>query len=210
MIPRRAFCLLFALLVAAPTAAAQTTVKIAFGDTILISSGASLVAMGQSVPSVATLGGCWSNQGFGTTSPGVRVVDIKGNVRLLDGVTSTPMRPGTRLQSLTYVGTCVSGTTGQVYDIYSAVVANPVQRGAAIVLAPSGVTLSSDHEAVATTASDASGNADTVCVKQGSQAIKTKLWTDITLLKGDRLVGFTFLAYDPTTGKTYYGAMVDR
>jgi len=187
MIHHRALSLLFTLLVAVPTVAAQATVMIAFDTVRFVPSGSDCVITGKPAPSGSTSGlTCWQNLGFGSTGPGVHVVNIRpdNSIRLLDGFTSTLLPPGTRLQNLILVGFCSLGS--HTYRVYSGVVANPTPSGTAFVIAPSGVTLSSDHEAV-TMASDSSGNTDAVCIKKGTQAIKTKLWTDVTLTKASRL-----------------------
>ena len=41
------------------------------------------------------------------------------------------------------------------------------------------------------------------------EPLHTELWSDIPLLRGDRLVGFAFLFNDPATGETYYDAYLE-
>ncbi len=82
--------------------------------------------------------------------------------------------------------------------------------GPVLLAAPSGVALDSDDEAVVKKDSDVLGFTDTVCLQPGSPALNTNLWCDVPLSGGDRLVGFTMLAFDPVTGISYYEALVEH
>lgn len=200
---------LFAVIAIPGMAAAQTTVTIAFFSTVVVPNGSVCVISGKPVPSSPTSTECWQKHGFGFTSPGVHVVNIRpdNSIGLFDGFTSTLLRPGTRLQILSLLGTCL--IDAQTYRVFSGVVANPTQLGVALVVAPSGVTLLPDDEAVVKSDEDGTGIADVVCVQPGSPALHTELWSDIPLLRGDRLSDFQFLFYDPATGETYYDAYLE-
>lgn len=211
MMLHRALSLLVALLAAAPTIATQSTVRIAIPNTVTVGVGAEIVVTGRPATPMTITSTCMTHQGFRVESPGVYLVLINPNrapkAQIVQGAFANEfIRPGTRLRNLVNAALCFEG--GVTYLVFSGDVTSPTQRGVAFVVAPSGVTLTSDHEAVVS-ASDASGDSDTVCVKKGSAAIRTKLRSDIPLPKGSRLVGFIFVDYDATTGKTCYAALVD-
>ena len=79
----------------------------------------------------------------------------------------------------------------------------------ALVTTPTGVTLAEDHEAVVGAGTDELGIADAVCVKKGSQSVKTEIISDIPLESGGRLTDFFEVDYDPETGESMYACWLE-
>lgn len=191
------------------------TIKVALPDGATLGEGGDVVITGAGFPgssvSLTFSSQCMRDQGFESEHPVHRVVSLDPGGAGVDvfriAVTDVPVPPGTRLLNLVLVKICLDG--GVTYRIYSGVVASPTQLGVALVVAPSGVTLLPDDEAVVKSDEDGTGIADTVCVRPGSPALHTELWSDIPLLRGDRLTDFQFLFYDPATGETYYDAYLE-
>jgi len=106
-----------------PTAAAQTTARLAFLDTVIVAqSGSTFVVTGVAAGSEATSSPCWSNQGFSSTSPAVigilTYVDSTGRrvTSRQTALTSGLVRG--RLSNLVYAGSTCTVVSGGTYDIY--------------------------------------------------------------------------------------------
>ena len=111
------------------------------------------------------------------------------------------------MDNFTFQGSCVEADG--TYKAYEADIISPTPGGSVLVAAPAGVTLLPEDEVVIKADEDGTGVADALCVQTGAPALHTELWSDISLLRGDRLVGFQFLFYDPATGETYYDAYLE-